>query len=339
MNAQTWYFDSDGDNFAGSSISTVSCNQPGGYFASATDCNDSDSSIFPGAGEVCDGIDNNCNSSIDEGVATIYYRDIDGDGFGNSSNTTASCSPPNGYVTNNADCNDGNGAINPNATEVCDSLDNDCDNSIDDNDNSLDLNSTPYWYSDSDNDGYGNPNVSLRQCTQPGNYVSNSDDCNDSTSAARPGATETCDGIDNDCDNSIDETNATGCTTYYYDGDGDGYGNASNSQCLCSASGNFDVTNPGDCYDLNGDARPGQTAWFSNHRGDSNFDYDCDINGTETKRYNGSGSCGGWPGCSTNNGWNSGNPSCGSSGQWVTGCSLDWFSCDKDTQTHTQECR
>ncbi|MEC8276839.1 MAG: MopE-related protein, partial [Myxococcota bacterium] len=82
---QTWYFDSDGDNFAGSSISTVACNQPGGYFASATDCNDNDSSIFPGAGEVCDGIDNNCNTTIDEGVANTYYRDIDGDGLGDNS--------------------------------------------------------------------------------------------------------------------------------------------------------------------------------------------------------------------------------------------------------------
>ncbi|MGC6510921.1 MAG: putative metal-binding motif-containing protein [Myxococcota bacterium] len=337
VNTQTWYFDSDGDNFAGSSISTVACNQPGGYFASATDCNDNDSSIFPGAGEVCDGIDNNCNTTIDEGVANTYYRDIDGDGFGNPSNTTSSCSQPNGYVTNNADCNDGSSAINPNATEVCDSLDNDCDNSIDDNDNSLDLNSAPYWYSDSDNDGYGNPNVSLRQCNQPGNYVSNGDDCNDSTSAARPGAPETCDGIDNDCDTSIDESNASGCTTYYRDFDGDGYGSSSNSQCLCAPSGYYDVTNNSDCYDSNGDARPGQGAWFSSHRGDGNFDFDC--NGTQTKRYNGGGGCGGWPGCSTNNGWNGGNPSCGNNGSWVTGCSTDWFSCDKNTQTRTQECR
>ena len=85
--------------------------------------------------------------------------------------------------------------------------------------------------------------------------MSNNDDCNDSTSAARPGATETCDGIDNDCDNSIDETNASGCTTYYRDFDGDGYGSSSNSQCLCSPSGYYDVTNGSDCYDSNGDGR------------------------------------------------------------------------------------
>ena len=335
IDALTWYYDSDGDNFAGSNTTTLGCSQPNGYYSSPSDCNDSDNTIFPGAAEICDSVDNNCNTTIDEGVTTTYYLDGDSDGFGSPSLVTNACTTPNGYVTNNTDCNDGNGAINPNASEICDSLDNDCDNSIDDADNSLDLNTAPYWYSDSDYDTYGNPNVSLHQCSQPNGYVTNNTDCNDSTSSANPGANEVCDGIDNDCDTSIDETNASGCSTYYYDGDGDGYG-STNSQCLCSPSGNYDTTNNSDCYDSNSDARPGQSAWYTTHRGDNNFDYDC--NGSQTKRYNGGGGCGGWPGCSTNNGWNSGNPSCGNTGPWVTGCSTDWFSCDKNTSNRTQEC-
>jgi hypothetical protein len=336
IDAQVWYADLDSDSYGDPSTSVLQCYQPVNHVLNGTDCNDGDTNINPSRPEICNGIDDNCIDGIDEGVTLTFYQDLDNDGFGDSAVTSMACSQPSGFVFDNSDCNDSNAGINPSAIEVCDSLDNDCDTNIDDADNSLDLNSAPYWYSDGDNDGYGNPTVSARQCTAPNNYVSNNDDCNDSTSSAAPGQTETCDGIDNDCDNSIDETNASGCTTYYLDSDGDGYGNGGNSQCLCSASGNYTVTNGNDCYDSNGDARPGQSAWYTTHRGDNNFDYDC--NGSQTKRYNGSGSCGGWPSCSTYNGWNSGNPSCGNTGSWVTGCSTDWFSCDKNTSNRTQEC-
>ena len=61
------------------------------------------------------------------------------------------------------------------------------------------------WYADADGDSYGNPLVTLTNCTQPYGYVSNSLDCNDASANAYPGATEICNGGDDDCDTTIDE--------------------------------------------------------------------------------------------------------------------------------------
>ncbi|HWN88544.1 MAG TPA: Calx-beta domain-containing protein [Chitinophagaceae bacterium] len=64
-----------------------------------------------------------------------YYRDIDGDGYGSSSSgTIQACGATNGYVSNNTDCNDNNGAVNPEAPEICgNGIDDDCDGQIDEN--------------------------------------------------------------------------------------------------------------------------------------------------------------------------------------------------------------
>lgn len=94
------------------------------------DCNDGNSSINPGATEICDGVDNNCVGGIDEGVTTTFYRDQDGDGFGNSGQIQSACSLPGGYVANNLDCNDSNNAVYPNAPEQCDGVDNQCPGNV-----------------------------------------------------------------------------------------------------------------------------------------------------------------------------------------------------------------
>lgn len=82
--------------------------------------------------EVCDGIDNDGDGDIDEGLLIEYYLDSDGDGFGDPSQTTTACEPPSGYSETADDCDDTNQQIHPDAAEVCDGWDNNCDGSNDD---------------------------------------------------------------------------------------------------------------------------------------------------------------------------------------------------------------
>ena len=106
-------------------------NDGDGYTEPEGDCDDSDASIYPGAAEVCDGIDNDCDGEIDEGVTNPYYEDADGDGYGLSTvGPVMTCSPPAGYVSNNLDCDDSDASKYPGAVEVCDGIDNDCDPAI-----------------------------------------------------------------------------------------------------------------------------------------------------------------------------------------------------------------
>ena len=126
---------------------------PAGYVANNSDCDDNDANNYPGNTEICDGQDNDCDGLIDEGLATTFYLDFDGDGFGTPNSTTQSCNNPSGYVTNSSDCDDNDANNYPGNTEICDGQDNDCDGLIDEG-----TSSTTY-YADSDNDGYGNPSV------------------------------------------------------------------------------------------------------------------------------------------------------------------------------------
>ncbi len=84
-----------------------------GYYAEGgqcgqTDCNDNNAAINPGATEICNGVDDNCNGSTDEGVQSIFYQDADGDTYGNALITIEACSAPSGYVSDSTDCNDNN---------------------------------------------------------------------------------------------------------------------------------------------------------------------------------------------------------------------------------------
>ena len=95
------------------------------------DCDDEDHTVFPGAYEVCDGKDNDCDGEIDEGTTgeLTFYRDQDEDGWGDAEDTLVSCDPPFGYVELEGDCDDRDADVNPDAPEVFNGRDDDCDGS------------------------------------------------------------------------------------------------------------------------------------------------------------------------------------------------------------------
>jgi len=200
--ALTYYADADGDTYGNAASTIMSCTgAPAGYVSNTLDCNDAFAFIYPGAPELCNTMDDDCDGSVDEGLPfNTYYADADGDGFGNAAVTTTYCTAPAGYVANNTDCNDANAAIKPGATEVCNTMDDDCDGSIDEG---LPLIT---YYADADGDTYGNNAATVATCgAAPAGYVSNNLDCNDANAAIKPGAVELCNTIDDDCDATVDE--------------------------------------------------------------------------------------------------------------------------------------
>jgi len=172
----------------------------------ADDCNDDDSTIYPGAPETEDGVDNDCNGDIDDGTDAW---DEDGDCVCVADTCTGSTNAACLTVVG-GDCDDDDAANFPGNPEVCDGADNDCSEVPDDGLTFVD------YVADVDQDGfgdlYGKP---VSTCSgAPLGYVEDATDCNDADYAVNPAAAEaTCDGVDNDCDIA---------TLDGPDGDGDG---------------------------------------------------------------------------------------------------------------------
>ena len=101
-----YFNDTDGDGYGDSYDHYFGCSPPDGYVMPGGDCDELDASVNPGAIEVCDGIDNDCTGTPDEGVETVYYPDLDEDGYGSSEYPLEACDPPEGYVENDGDPDD-----------------------------------------------------------------------------------------------------------------------------------------------------------------------------------------------------------------------------------------
>ncbi|MBL7765535.1 MAG: fibronectin type III domain-containing protein [Chitinophagaceae bacterium] len=302
--ANTYYADADGDGYGNAAISLQACTQPSGYVFDQSDCNDTNSSIHPNAPELCNGIDEDCDGLIDEGVQTTYYADVDGDGYGNAAVDSLACSAPAGYVATAGDCNDSDNSIHPGATEICNGIDEDCNGIVDDG-----LLTT--FYADADGDGYGNPLVDSMACSSPSGYVldntdcddneilihtpinyyvdadqdgygsativalctlsapigysTNALDCADGNGAIHPGATEICNGIDDDCDGLVDmdDPGINGAPLWYADVDGDGFGDPGSSIYACNQPTGY-LSNNTDCNDADSSEHPGQV-WYFDH--------------------------------------------------------------------------
>jgi hypothetical protein len=244
----TWYRLGPGEDSAPPIL-----DEDGDGWQADEDCDDSDPAIHPQADETCNGIDDDCDAQIDEDAvdASSWYLDGDGDGFGHDDRSQEACTQPSGTVAAGGDCDDTDPAIHPDADETCNGIDDDCDALIDE-----DPTDGSVWYQDSDGDGWGDPDTTVRACERPSDATGPNlaEDCDDSDATVHPEATETCDGRDENCDGRIDEGLAT--TTWFQDLDGDGYGDLDNSVSACSRPAGT-VANATDCDDGDAGVHPG----------------------------------------------------------------------------------
>ncbi|MEL6348096.1 MAG: MopE-related protein [Myxococcota bacterium] len=226
------------------------------------DCDDADPTVSPDADEICDGIDNNCDGTVDEGDAIdarTWYADADADAFGDAADAVQACEAPNGYVSDPTDCDDADPTISPDATEVCNGSDDDCDGDVDDADDSLDASTGETFYADVDEDTYGDLANSTLACLVPDGFVADSTDCDDTDGDINPAAVEVCDEDDNDCDGDIDDADdsldASTGETWYEDADEDGYGDSTSSVMACVQPVTY-VSDSTDCDDSDRDINP-----------------------------------------------------------------------------------
>ena len=239
----TWYRDADDDGF-GTIEDVIQGCVVDGYISTDGDCDDGNPNISPLAEEVCDEIDNNCNGEADENLLLSVFIDADEDGYGDDANIIEVCSLEQGMATIGGDCDDINGLVYPNATELCDGIDNDCNGDVDGS-NAV---GALTWYRDADSDGFGDPMDTVLHCDQQNGYISDNTDCAPMNNSQYPGAPEFCNGADDNCDGVVDEPGSIGSNTYYPDLDSDGFGENANAVFACQQPSGT-VNNNLDCVD------------------------------------------------------------------------------------------
>ncbi|MFZ5477193.1 MAG: putative metal-binding motif-containing protein, partial [Myxococcota bacterium] len=124
------------------------------------DCAPTDATISPSGVEACDGVDQDCDGAVDDGVTTTVYADADGDGVG-AGDALGACTVDPGYAIVDGDCDDADATVFPGAQEVCDGVDSDCDGGVDEDGQTL-------WFTDADGDGYGDPATGEQACEAAG---------------------------------------------------------------------------------------------------------------------------------------------------------------------------
>jgi hypothetical protein len=126
------WVDGDGDGFGDPQQPVLSCEDGPGLSDNDLDCDDSEASTHPGADELCDEVDNDCDGDLDEDAVDVqtWFEDADGDGYG-SGEEQRGCWPPATASDVSGDCDESNPYVNPDALEACDGVDNDCSGLID----------------------------------------------------------------------------------------------------------------------------------------------------------------------------------------------------------------
>ncbi len=216
------YLDGDGDGWGDDEWASLGCTTRSDQSVRGGDCDDSDPSRWPGAPEVCNGIDDDCDGQIDEDAldAQIYFQDLDADGYGVDTATAAGCSPPSGHAAMGGDCDDTDGQVHPGQLDDCSDGDGDCDGAVDENccpgcveiceggvDEDLDER-----IDCGDSDCSGLPQCCVLGAEVCWDWLDNDGDglvdCDDTDDCALVGwcrASECANGIDDDADGLIDE--------------------------------------------------------------------------------------------------------------------------------------
>ena len=240
-----YWNDNDADGFGDRSMLPIlACTPPANYAANGDDCNDASASVHPMRAEMCNGVDDNCDGSIDEALRVTVYRDADSDGFG-TTEAGSECPGAAGWASVSGDCNDTSDLVNPMRTEICNGIDDNCAMGIDE---LLRVS----LYRDADMDGFGT-SVTSSECPGTAGWASVSGDCNDMRDSVNPMRTEVCNGIDDNCTMGIDEMLLS---VFYEDADMDGYG-ANPSLPMCVAPAGY-TARAGDCNDMNMSITPGR---------------------------------------------------------------------------------